>query len=101
MAKQELVLVFLDTNLLMEYKPLQDLDWCKQLNAKDVLLIVSRGVTADLQKNKYSDVSRRRDRANQALRLLGKVPDAGGPIEVRSHVQIQIFGHLDADYDKY
>ncbi len=62
---------FLDTNIFLEYRMFDEIDWPKLLNATEVCLIVPKKVIQELDKHKNDPNSdRRRDRSRKVLRKL-------------------------------
>ena len=63
--------LFLDTNVLVQCKPLEELDWLKWREFDEIQLIISRPVQSELddQKNKGNDrLARRARRASSLLK---------------------------------
>lgn len=87
-------IVYVDTNAFLQMRDLKDLPW-KDIfpDAGIVSIVVSRPVTAELEKHKASTNRRRRDRARAALTLIDQAMDNdadmsislrdGGPVQVQ------------------
>lgn len=91
--KLPLVYCFFDTNLLLEYKTYDEVDWPKILNAKDVCLVLAPVVIAELDKHKinYNNLriqQRARDLAPKLIRHLEQGLTDGKLPEVRPHVTL-------------
>lgn len=62
---------FLDTNILLQYKTFDEIDWCKELGAKPVTLVIPLEVIDELDRHKNHPSS---DRIRKRTRLiLGKL----------------------------
>ena len=61
---------FLDTNIFLEFRPLKDIPWCKELNTTEISLVVTSVVMRELDKHKSSSNRRKSKRAKDALRFL-------------------------------
>jgi hypothetical protein len=70
---ETVIAVFLDTNLLMHYRPLNEIDWRSLLRCDAVKIEIAPVVTRELEEQKALNPSRKlRDRAAVALKLLHK-----------------------------
>jgi PIN domain len=70
--------LFIDSNLFLQCRPLQDLDWNCLVGREEVTLLVPSAVLAELDKHKSDGNSRRAQRARGALQFLDsilKAPD--------------------------
>jgi hypothetical protein len=65
------VFLFIDTNFLMEYKPIKDIDWPTHLGVQGVRLLVTHTVTRELDTHKGM-VGRKRNRAIAAINMLSQ-----------------------------
>lgn len=65
--------VFIDTNIVLEFKPLKDWDWNK-LNLSHPQVYVSAPVIRELDKLKNSRTRTKAERAKKFLKLLDEVP---------------------------
>ena len=66
---------YLDTNALLEFRPLRDNDWRAHLGAKAVVLVITPVVVEELQNIKDGSGNkskRKRDRASEVLKRLKK-----------------------------
>lgn len=68
--------VFIDTNIVLEYKPLEEWDWSK-LSLTVPEIYVTAPVIRELDKHKYHRSSGKRERAIKFLSVLDDVPKAG------------------------
>ena len=68
--------LFVDSNLFLQCRPLQDLDWDRLVGREEVTLLVPSAVLAELDKHKSDGNSRRAQRARRALQLLDSLLEA-------------------------
>ena len=82
----------LDTNVLLEFVPPQDVDWISVTGRASVRLIVPLRVVEELDVLKYD--RRRQDRAERARRILPQLEAAvgtgGAPSELRPETTIEV-----------
>lgn len=78
--------LFLDTNCLLHYPPLSQIDWRKLAGAKTVKLCICMIVAHELDKKKNDPLLR--DRANGAIKELSRMNRAKGA--VRDNVTLEI-----------
>jgi hypothetical protein len=81
------MVIFPDTNILLHYPPLAQVDWCKLCNTDNVKLVICMQVIRELDAKK-SD-SRLRDRATRALQEIRSIRNSGPP--VRDGVMLDVF----------
>jgi hypothetical protein len=62
--------LFIDSNLFLQCRPLQDLDWDRLVGQEEVTLLVPSAVLAELDKHKSDGNSRRAQRARRAIQFL-------------------------------
>jgi hypothetical protein len=58
-----LVFVFIDTNVLMQYRQFDQVDWAKELGVPEVTLVFAPVVFAELDKYKWAGTRRQKARA--------------------------------------
>ena len=68
--------LFVDSNLFLQCRPLQDLDWDCLVGRDEVTLLVPSAVLAELDKHKSDGNSRRAQRARRALQFLDSILEA-------------------------
>lgn len=68
---------FLDTNIFLEFQPIEDIPWRKTLKTMDVCLVVTSVVMRELDKHKSSNSRRKSKRAQDALRFLENADVSG------------------------
>ena len=83
------VTIFPDTNSLLHYPLLKDVDWRKVANAKDVTLVFCMQVIHELDEKKAE--SRLASRAERAIKEIRTIRSAGG--SVRDGVTLRVFNH--------
>ena len=83
------VTAFLDTNVFLHYRPLDELDWCSILQADTVEIKIAPVVTRELEAQKTLHQSGKiRERATTALNFLRKYLGQKPPREVREGVTL-------------
>lgn len=60
------VVLFIDTNILLHFKPLKEIDWLEVTGAKAVRLVICLEVIKELDKHKRN--TRLQKRAERAIR---------------------------------
>jgi len=83
---------FLDTNIFLEFRPLKDIPWSKELNSTEVCLVVTSVVMRELDKHKSSSIRRKSRRAQDALRFLENA-DVKSVSEISKNVGLQFVRH--------
>jgi hypothetical protein len=81
------VFVFIDTNVLMQYRFFDEVDWPKELGFSDVTLIFAQVVFAELDKFKWAGTRRQKDRARAVLKKLAALALTDTPVALRHGVQ--------------
>jgi predicted ribonuclease YlaK len=78
---------FLDTNILLHYPPLRDLNWKALCNAESVKLVICMQVIHELDEMKgHPHLA---DRARRAIKEIRELSSAG--CRVRDDVELEIF----------
>lgn len=72
------ILVFPDTNILMEYKSIREIDWRKVLGVpeEEIGLVIAPQVTTELGQHKSGKDARKRERAKRATRELERYEES-------------------------
>lgn len=78
---------FPDTNIFLHYPPLDHIDWCAELGAKEVVLVVCLQVIDELDEKK--DHSQFGERAARSLKQIRDYHRTGK--EVRNGVTLTIY----------
>ena len=68
--------LFVDSNLFLQCRPPQDLDWDRLVGREEVTILVPSAVLAELDKHKSDGNSRRAQRARRALQFLDSLLEA-------------------------
>lgn len=68
--------IFVDSNLFLQCRPLEDLDWERLAGKEDVTLLVPSAVLTELDKHKSDGNSRRAQRARRAIKILDTLLEA-------------------------
>lgn len=68
--------LFVDSNLFLQCRPLEDLDWDRLVGREEVTILVPSAVLAELDKHKSDGNSRRAQRARRALQFLNALLEA-------------------------
>jgi hypothetical protein len=82
-----------DTNVLLHYKPPEQIDWAGVLGVDEARLVLALRVIEELDEKKYA--ARRDDLADRARRLLTQLcarlePTGGGPATLRDKITIEV-----------
>lgn len=100
MATHDLVHLFVDTNLFIEFQDIQTLDFCKLLDASSVVLVIAAGVNKELLNHKRSPKRRVRDRGVRAIALLDRAAE-DLDINLKEGVTLQFYDSRFSDYERY
>lgn len=93
------IYVFIDTNILLEFKDFYQIDWNSILNYKQVTLVLTRVVLKELEKFKYDQKSERRQSRSRLMmkqidQLIFSVdPNEEAPIPSRQNVSLLVLTH--------
>ena len=68
--------IFLDSNLFIQCRPLQDLDWDRFVGQEEVTLLVPSAVLMELDRHKSDGNGRRASRARLAIQFLNSILEA-------------------------
>ncbi len=79
---------FLDTSILLHYRPFDEVDWLSVLDAGSVNLVVAPITIAELNEKKDEPTSKRRQRAASSLKKLEVLWSKGNPAQVRQGVKL-------------
>ena len=94
--KHDEIIVFPDTNILLHYPCIKDIDWRSLCDANVVRLILSRQVVAELDEKKSHPTLR--ERAERSIKEIRKLLKDGG--QVRDKVTIESF-KKDIPFSQY
>lgn len=92
--------VFLDTNILLHFKPVEQIDWLKIIGVKDISIVILPITIRELQQAKsLHPKSHIRKRASKRIKDL---TTSGQGTEIRSRVHLKIYPYEpDIDFAKY
>lgn len=68
--------IFVDSNVFLQCRPLEDLDWNSLCGSGEVTLLVPSAVLAELDTHKSNGNSRRAQRSRRALQFLNSILEA-------------------------
>lgn len=99
--------LFVDSNLFLQCRPLQDLDWDCLVGREEVTLLVPSAVLAELDKHKSDGNSRRAQRARRALQFLASILEAPDdtvivrmtPVKVSAQFAPEVYGDASTSND--
>ncbi len=92
-----MTVVFLDTNVFMHYKPINEIDWLGILEDKHIEIVVARVVLRELDKHK--DSHNRGYLRERARRRLHQLEQWGDTAEIRSGVVVRLLPKLELPND--
>jgi len=85
---------FVDTNVLLHFPPIDQINWTDLLGARKIILVITSVVIRELNKHKDAPISPKlRDRATSILRRLYEYSEQEGVVEVRDNVELQFHTH--------
>ena len=79
---------FLDTNIFLEFRPIEEIKWLKELNTSSVCLVVTSVVVRELDKHKAGNNNRLRKRARKSISFL-KTLDSQADNDLRTNVTLR------------
>lgn len=79
---------FLDTNIFLEFRPITEINWVKELNTSSVCLVVTSVVIREMDKHKSGSSNRLRKRARRSLTHLENL-DVKTDNEIRDGVSLR------------
>ena len=99
--------LFVDSNLFLQCRPLQDLDWECLIGREDLTLFVPSAVLTELDKHKSDGNNRRAQRARRALQFLNSILEAPGdtvivrttPVKVIAQFAPEVSGDASTSND--
>jgi hypothetical protein len=81
------VFVLIDTNVLMQYRFFDEVDWPKELSVQDVMLVFAPVVFVELDRYKWAGSRRQKERARAVLKKLNTLALSTTPVAIRPGVQ--------------
>ena len=89
--------VFIDTNILLHYQFFRDVDWAKELHAREAVLVFAPVVVEELDRRKWDGTRRDRARAKKVLKALKNLRLSPTPVAIRRGVKIMALDEEPAD----
>jgi rRNA-processing protein FCF1 len=78
------VAVFLDTNTLLHYRSIDEVDWCEIVADREVSVVVAASTVAELDRQKFAhNLSKLRKRAASVVARLQRFSEQATPIKLR------------------
>lgn len=95
--------VFVDTNVLLHYAMLDEIDWPRLIDAKEVLLIIPPAVIKNLDAQKTAASQRRlHERARAVIKKLAEYEAQDAEFEIRPHTRLEfVRTEPQIDFAKY
>ena len=81
--------IFIDSNILMQYRSPQEVDWLTEFEADGVILLLAPQVIRELDELKESDKRRKKRRARNVLKRISDLLGDGIPARVRDKVELR------------
>jgi hypothetical protein len=88
-SAEDHLFVFVDTNVFLHFTFFRDVDWCAELNAPTVTLVLAPVVLDELDDKKRDGTRRDRERAKTVLRALADLSLVAGPATLRLGVTVE------------
>lgn len=92
------IVAFLDTNVLLHYRALNELDWLQGLSAQTVKLKIPAVVVGELDKKKFEATGKIRARAMTVIKMLQRLSPHGDRVALRNGVELD-FVDCPASFD--
>lgn len=89
--------LFVDSNLFLQCRPLQDLDWECLVGREDLTLLVPGAVLAELDKHKSDGNNRRAQRARRALQFLNSILEAPSDTAIVRTTPVKVIAQFAPD----
>lgn len=82
-----MVFAFVDTNVLMQFRMFDEIDWPTELGVGEVTLVFAPVVFTELDKHKWTGTRRQKNRARAVVKKLDALKLSVTPVTVRSGVK--------------
>lgn len=79
---------YIDTNTFLHYQSFTEIDWCKELNAVKVVLVVCPAVVKELDRKKLDPDSRIREQARRVIAKLSEIGKANKECQIKPQVEL-------------
>ncbi|WP_069130088.1 PIN domain-containing protein [Rhodohalobacter halophilus] len=90
--------IFLDTNVLIHYLPIDEIDWEVFFGKEELCFSIPYTVVQELDNHKYSDKSFLQKRSRKILSSLRKLENGRGAFSDKINVEILIEEHSESIY---
>ena len=80
------VFVFIDTNVLLQYRLFDEVDWPKELGIPQLTLVFAPVIFVELDKFKWGGTRRQKERTRSVLKKLNALALSMSPVQVRRSV---------------
>lgn len=80
------VFVFIDTNVLLQYRLFDEVDWAKELGVPQLTLVFAPVVFTELDKFRWGGTRRQKDRSRAVVKRLNALALSMAPVTVRRGV---------------
>jgi hypothetical protein len=74
------VCVFIDTNVLMQFRMFDQVDWAKELGVQELTLIFAPVVFSELDKYKWAGTRRQKERARTVVKKVNTLALSTTPV---------------------
>jgi len=83
------VIVFLDTNTLLHYRSIDEVDWCEILADQEVEIVIPASTVTELDRQKFAHhLSKFRRRAGSVVARLQRLSEQASPVRLREGVTL-------------
>jgi hypothetical protein len=82
-----MVFVFIDTNVLLQFRLFDQVDWTNELGVPALTLVFAPIVFSELDKYKWAGTRRQKERARAVLRKLDDLALSTTPVDIRPGVK--------------
>ena len=91
------VFAFIDTNVLLHYRFVRDVDWAAALDEPEVVLVLAPVVLSELDNHKWSGSRGEKARAKRVLKAIDEIELAAEAIGIGKGVSVMGIGHEPAE----
>ena len=92
-----MVFVFIDTNVLLQFRLFDQVDWTNELGVPALTLVFAPIVFSELDKYKWAGTRRQKERARAVLRKLDDLALSTTPVDIRPGVKAIALDEEPAD----
>ncbi len=80
--------LFIDTNILLHYRYLDEIDWLEILKVEQIEIFLPSIVIQELDKHKYNSSSKLRNKASRVIKKLHRLADSGLKVNLKPNIDI-------------